>query len=180
MGGGGGRAFGACCFAGKLRSPAPLIERRPSPGPTLGRWPPWQPPCHSPWHSPRHRWRGVPLPAYPHLSWSGPLRGASRPHKPRPTGPPRGSGAAAPSGALRAIDPYGAAAFLADLRSAPPAAAISACPGCHSRWCHMSVLLLLPAAGHNAPARAIQATRPARRAARGWTPLLAYVRPDLT
>jgi hypothetical protein len=33
-----------------------------------------------------------------------PLRGASRPQKPRPTGPPRGSGAAAPSGALRAID----------------------------------------------------------------------------
>jgi hypothetical protein len=34
-----------------------------------------------------------------------PPRGASRPHNPRPTGPPRGSGAAAPGGALRAIDP---------------------------------------------------------------------------
>jgi hypothetical protein len=38
--------------------------------------------------------------------------------------PLRGSGAAAPGGALRAIDPCGAAAFLADLRSAPPSAAI--------------------------------------------------------
>jgi hypothetical protein len=34
-------------------------------------------------------------------------RGASRPQQPRPTGPPRGSGAAAPSGALRAIDRRG-------------------------------------------------------------------------
>jgi hypothetical protein len=40
--------------------------------------------------------------------------------------PPRGSGAAAPQGALRAIDPCGAAAILADLRSAPQAAAVSA------------------------------------------------------
>src|SRR5215208_6854406 len=58
-----------------------------------------------------------------------PPRGASRPQEPRPTSPPRGSGAAAPSGALRAIDPCGTAAFLADLRSAPPAAAIPTCPG---------------------------------------------------
>ena len=35
-----------------------------------------------------------------------------------------GSGAATPQGALRAIDPCGAAAILTDLRSAPPAAAI--------------------------------------------------------
>ena len=33
-----------------------------------------------------------------------PLRDASRPQELRPTGPPRGSGAATPSGALRAID----------------------------------------------------------------------------
>jgi Nuclease-related domain len=39
-----------------------------------------------------------------------PPRGASRPQEPRPTGPPRGSGAATPQGALRAIDPCGAAA----------------------------------------------------------------------
>jgi hypothetical protein len=36
----------------------------------------------------------------------------------------RGSGAAAPSGALRAIDATALSAFLADLRPAPPAAAI--------------------------------------------------------
>jgi hypothetical protein len=41
-------------------------------------------------------------------------------------GPRQGSGARLPQGALRAIDPYGAAAFLADLRPAPPAAAIHA------------------------------------------------------
>jgi hypothetical protein len=48
--------------------------------------------------------------------------------------PLRGSGAARPQGALRAIDPCGRRAFLADLRSAPPAAAISARPGCHAGW----------------------------------------------
>ena len=52
--------------------------------------------------------------------------------------PPRGSGAAAPSGALRAIDPCGTAAFLADLRSAPPAAAIPTCPGGHPGWYGMT------------------------------------------
>jgi hypothetical protein len=44
---------------------------------------------------------------------------------------PSGSGAARPSGALRAIDSCGASALLADLRSAPPAAVITACPGYH-------------------------------------------------
>jgi hypothetical protein len=39
-----------------------------------------------------------------HWCWSMPPRGASQPQKPRLTGPPRGSCAAAPSGALRAID----------------------------------------------------------------------------
>ena len=52
--------------------------------------------------------------AYPWLRWPGLFVQLK---------PPRGSGAAAPQGALRAIDPYGASAFLADLRSAPPSAA---------------------------------------------------------
>jgi hypothetical protein len=44
-----------------------------------------------------------------------PPRGASRPQKPRPTGPPRGSGAAAPQGALRAIDSSARPRLWADL-----------------------------------------------------------------
>ena len=52
------------------------------------------------------RARCVPLPGWTAASpLAVPPRGASRPQKPRPTSPPRGSGAAAPSGALRAIDP---------------------------------------------------------------------------
>jgi hypothetical protein len=47
------------------------------------------PPGQPPWHSPRPGWRGLPIPAHRCCCWSG---------------PPRGSGAAAPSGALRAID----------------------------------------------------------------------------
>jgi hypothetical protein len=72
------------------------------------------------------------------LCSSDALRGASRPQKPRPTGPPRGSGAAAPGGALRAIDPSARPRLRAGLRPAPPAAAISACPGCHAPWCGMT------------------------------------------
>ena len=60
------------------------------------------------------------------LSSSEAPRGASQPRFLRLTGPPRGSGAAAPQGALRAIDPCDAAAILADRRSAPPTAAIPA------------------------------------------------------
>ena len=41
-----------------------------------------------------------------HQCWSVPLRGASQPQKPRLTGPPRGSGASARQGALRAIDSF--------------------------------------------------------------------------
>src|SRR5215213_9961345 len=37
----------------------------------------------------------------------------------------------------------GASAFLADLRPAPPPAAISACPGCHSWWCGTNAMLPL-------------------------------------
>ena len=40
----------------------------------------------------------------------------------------------APSGALRAIDPCGAAAILTDLRSAPPSAAIPVCRRYYSEW----------------------------------------------
>jgi hypothetical protein len=63
-----------------------------------------------------------------------PPRGASRPQKPRPTSPPRGSGAARPGGALRAIDSTACPRLSADLRSAPPAAAISAFLDCHAQW----------------------------------------------
>jgi hypothetical protein len=80
-------------------------RRRTGPsGPSMGRadgHPGARPPTPAP---PTHA-SGVPL-----ARWTGgaplvlPLRGASRPHNPRPTGPPQGSGAAAPSGALRAID----------------------------------------------------------------------------
>jgi hypothetical protein len=46
----------------------------------------------------------------------------------RCTSPLRGSGAVAPCGALRGIGSINAAAFLADLRSAPPTAAVSSLP----------------------------------------------------
>jgi hypothetical protein len=51
-----------------------------------------------------------------HLDASSLVRGLS--------GPPRGSGAATPQGALRAFDSSARPRLLADLRSAPPAAAI--------------------------------------------------------
>ena len=52
--------------------------------------------------------------------------------------PPRGSGAAAPGGARRAIDTSARPRLLASLRSAPPAAAIQACPDCHAGWYRMA------------------------------------------
>jgi hypothetical protein len=69
--------------------------RRASLGPTWGRRP--------------LRWTLRRLPAYPsrsggRIAASHAPRGASRPQTPRPTSPPRGSGAARPQGALRAID----------------------------------------------------------------------------
>jgi hypothetical protein len=112
VGGGEGRAFGACCFAGKLRSPAPPTGATASPGPTAG---------------PRPYVNGYVI-VYA-LGVRTPACGGRGCLSSSDT--PRGNGAAAPQGALRAIDPCGAAALLADLRSAPPAAAISACPGCH-------------------------------------------------
>ena len=54
----------------------------------------------------RRPWRTL-LPAGRPIPPGYAPRGASRPQQPRPTGPPRGSGAAAPSGALRAIDRRG-------------------------------------------------------------------------
>jgi hypothetical protein len=142
---GRGRAVGACWFAGKLRSRA-----GPGPGATVAEA------------------------ADPYASgYATPYGG--HPRTPSPSGgritaghaPLGGSGAAAPSGALRAIDSYGAAAFLADLRSAPPAAAIPACPGRNAKWCCMSrrcspnaALRSMPrAAGH----AEISGLRPAKR-----------------
>jgi hypothetical protein len=52
------------------------------------------------------RWRTPGFGGRGYLGSSVPLRGASRPQKPRPTGPPRGSGASARQGALRAIDSF--------------------------------------------------------------------------
>jgi hypothetical protein len=96
----------------------------------------------------RLRWRIPAAPAHPRCCWSVPLRR---------------SGVAAPSGALHAIDPCGAAAFLADLRSAPPSVAVSACPGCHVGWCGMSEATRVPphpvaACAGPAPARQGSAT----------------------
>ena len=97
---GRGRAFGACCFAGKLRSPAGPARSHRGQGPRPLR------------HSLRQPYvipyaQGVRTPGFAgraHQCWSVPLRGASQPQKPRLTGPPQGSGAARPQGALRAID----------------------------------------------------------------------------
>ena len=69
---GRGRAFGACCFAGKLRSPAPPTGRRASPGPAPRRRPLRQ----SLRHSLRQRWRTPPVPANAH-----PPGGVERPRR---------------------------------------------------------------------------------------------------
>jgi len=103
-----GRAFGACCFAGKLRSPAPPAGEPRVSGLTPGSLPygnPYAVPYAYPYgngYARRVRTPGSGGRGY--LSSSVPLRGASQPQKPRLTGPTRGSGADAPSGALRAID----------------------------------------------------------------------------
>jgi len=82
----------------------------------------------SPYAGPYAHQRRTPHPAGRRITAGHAPRGASRPHNPRPTGPPRGSGAAAAGGALRAIDPSARPRLLADLRSAPPSAAISSPP----------------------------------------------------
>jgi hypothetical protein len=71
-----------------------------------------QPPCQSPSSIPRHAWRTLPTAGRQHHRRQEPLQGGQSPAKPRATGPPWGSGAAAPQGALRAIDSFVAAAFL--------------------------------------------------------------------
>jgi hypothetical protein len=86
---GRGRAFGACCFAGKLRSPARPPGDGPHPAQVRGRRPLRQPLRQSLRHSPATD--GVP----PRGLEAGsllvmPPRGASRPQNPRPTSPPRG------------------------------------------------------------------------------------------
>jgi hypothetical protein len=60
------------------------------------------------------------------------------PSRGRLLAPLGGGGAARPQGALRAIDPCGTAACLADLRSAPPSPAIPTCPGGHPGWYGMT------------------------------------------
>ena len=107
--------------AALVASSAALLMHRvtPLPGPTSGR----RPLRHSPRQPLRHSLRVGG--AYPWLRWPSasvlvsPLRGAS---------PPRGSGAARPGGALRAIDASVRPRLLADRRSAAPSAANSALP----------------------------------------------------
>jgi hypothetical protein len=95
-----GRALGACCFAGKLRSPA-----GPGLGPPVAEAvDPYASRYASPYASPYAGHPRTPSPPRRRVRPGHAPRGASRPQKPRPTSPPRGSGAARPSGALRAID----------------------------------------------------------------------------
>ena len=79
-----------------------IAGRRPYPAQLRGL-----DPYASPYASPyAGRWRTPGFGGRGDLSSSDALRGASRPQKPRPTGPPRGSGASARQGALRAIDSF--------------------------------------------------------------------------
>ena len=88
---GRGRAFGACCFAGKLRSPA---LRTGATRLARARWRaggPYVIPYVNPYVIPYAL--GVRTPGFAgraHQCWSVPLRGASQPQKPRLTGPPQG------------------------------------------------------------------------------------------
>jgi hypothetical protein len=86
-----GCAFGACCFAGKRRSPAPLTGRRDSPGPARGGDPyagPYAEPDAEPYA------RGVRTPSPP----GGRITAGHAPW---------GSGAAAPSGRPSAEAAFG-------------------------------------------------------------------------
>jgi hypothetical protein len=107
--------------AALVASSAALLMHRvtPLPGPTSGRRP-LRHPHVNPYVIPHAL--GVRTPGFAgrvHQCWSVPLRGAS---------PPRGSGAARPGGALRAIDASVRPRLLADRRSAAPSAANSALP----------------------------------------------------
>jgi hypothetical protein len=98
-----GRAFGACCFAGKLRSPAHAsgdAATRPNFRAATSTSFPTSTSTSFP-----TRWGCVPLASLAERISAGqyPSWGQSA-AKPRLTGPPQGSGAARPSGALRAID----------------------------------------------------------------------------
>jgi len=89
-------AFSACCFAGKLRSLAPLAERPDHPAQlrvVLLRQPLRTPSAYPLVH------RSAPLPLVAPPSW-GQLPARTR----RQLAPPGGVGASAPQGALRAID----------------------------------------------------------------------------
>jgi hypothetical protein len=97
---GEGRAFGACCFAGKLPQPC-----RSRPRATVAEAvDPYAGPYAEPYAGPYAGHPRTPHRPGPPFPLAVPPRGASRPQTPRPTSPPRGSGAAAPQGALRAID----------------------------------------------------------------------------
>jgi hypothetical protein len=100
---GWGRAFDACCFAGKLRSHGGLGRRA-----TVAQA---RTPTLDPTRNPTPATR-VPLASWVRCS--------------RWVWPSWGSGAAAPGGALRAIDSSARPRLLAALRPAPPSAAISA------------------------------------------------------
>jgi hypothetical protein len=99
---GWGRAFGACCFAGKLRSPAGS-----GPGTTLAEAvDPYASRYASPYASPYAGHPRTPSPSggritAGHAPVGGPVGRKNRGR----LAPLRGSGAAAPGGALRAIDP---------------------------------------------------------------------------
>ncbi len=88
-----GRAFGACCFAGKLRSPAPPTGEPRVPGPTQDRCPTATP---TPFPTRIPTAIGTPAGCVPPRQPDGvlplvmPPRGASQPQKPRLTGPPQG------------------------------------------------------------------------------------------
>jgi hypothetical protein len=84
---GWGRAFGACCFAGKLRSPAPPLGRQPHPA-QPGGGDPYASPYASPY---ARRWRTPSIPRSPASLQLSSLRG---------------SGASARQGALRAVDSF--------------------------------------------------------------------------
>jgi hypothetical protein len=84
---GWGRAFGACCFAGKLRSPAPPLGRQPHPA-QPGGGDPYASPYASPYAG---RWRTPSIPRSPASLQLSSLRG---------------SGASARQGALRAVDSF--------------------------------------------------------------------------
>jgi hypothetical protein len=100
---------GSCSHQSRRKARRPARERPRRPGSAKAR------PCLWPGRyltvvvtsarDPYARQPRTPSPAGGRIIAGHASRGASRPQEPRPTGPPRGSGAARPQGALRAIDP---------------------------------------------------------------------------